>query len=139
MIHDAERRREANDFADRDFIRRVLIVLALAALAYLVWQLSEVLLLVFGAVVVAVVLRSCADLIARRTPVPRRWSLTVAGVMILLIFAGLAYLLGTQLRAQIFQLFKLLPPALEYVLGELGVTSVAQEIPRVLGSGWGGR
>jgi len=41
MIHDAESRREANDFADRDFIRRVLIVLALAALAYLVWQLSE--------------------------------------------------------------------------------------------------
>src|SRR3954471_9377677 len=88
MIHDAERRREANNSADRDFIRRVLIVLALAALAYLVWQLSEVLLLVFGAVVVAVVLRSCADLIARRTPIPRRWSLMVAGLAILLLFAG---------------------------------------------------
>lgn len=138
MIHDAERRREANDFADRDFIRRVLIVLALAALAYLVWQLSEVLLLVFGAVVVAVVLRSCADLIARRTPIPRRWSLMVAGLAILLLFAGISVVLGTRLRAQLAQLLALLPPAIEYVFGEFGVTSVTQEIPRVLGSGLGG-
>ena len=138
MTEDPEPWQEPQSFADGDFIRRVLILFALAALAYLFWQLSDVLLLVFGAVLVAVVLRSCADLIARHTPVPKRWSLTVAGTLILLLFAGFTYLLGTQLRAQLFQLFKLLPPALEYVLGELGVTSVAQEIPRVLGSGWGG-
>lgn len=138
MTDNPEPRQEPQGFADGDFIRRVLIFFALAALAYLFWQLTDVLLLVFGAVLVAVVLRSCADLIARRTPVSKRWSLIVAGTIILLVFAGFTYLLGTQLRTQLFQLFRLLPPALEYVLGELGVTSVAQEIPRMLGSGWGG-
>jgi predicted PurR-regulated permease PerM len=138
MTRAPERRQGPDGFAHGDFIRRVLIVLALAALAYLIWQLTDVLLLVFGAVVVAVVLRSCANLIARRTPIPKRWSLTVAGLAIVLVFAGVTYLLGTQLRAQLAQLFALLPPAIEYVFGEFGVTNITQQIPRVLGSGLGG-
>src|SRR5215210_3371796 len=138
MIRDAERRHGTSGFADRNFVRRVLIVLALAALAYLVWQLTDVLLLVFGAVVVAVVLRSCANLIARRTPIPKRWSLMVAGLAIVLLLAGISVVPGTRLRAQLAQLFALLPPAVEYVFGEFGITNITQEIPRMLGSGLGG-
>jgi predicted PurR-regulated permease PerM len=139
MTRDAEREPGPDGPADGDFIRRVLIVFGLAALAYLIWQTADVILLVFGAVVVAVILRSCADLIARRTPIPKRWSLTAAGVVIVLAIGGVIYLLGTQLRAQLAQLFALLPPAVDAVLADFGVTSVAQEIPRVLGSGLGGR
>ena len=62
----------------------------------------------------------------------------VAGLAILLLFAGISVVLGTRLRAQLAQLLALLPPAIEYVFGEFGVTSVTQEIPRVLGSGLGG-
>ncbi len=133
-----ERWRGPDGFTDADFVRRVLIILALAGLASLIWTLSDVLLLVFGAIVVAIVLHSIATLIARRTPIPERWSLAVAGLVILIVFAGVTYLLGTRLRAQLAQLLALLPPALEYVLGKFGVTSISQEIPRVLGSGLGG-
>src|SRR4051812_1498432 len=139
MTRDAEREPGPDGPADGDFIRRVLIVFGLAALAYLIWQTADVILLVFGAVVVAVILRSCADLIARRTPIPERWSLTTAGLAIVLVIVGVTYLLGTQLSAQIAQLVGLLPPAVEAVLGKFGVANVTQEIPRVLGSGLGGR
>ena len=47
--------------SDRLFTRRVLIVLALGALFYITWELRGVLLMLFGAVVVATVFRALAD------------------------------------------------------------------------------
>ena len=38
------------------FIRRVIIVIALTGLAVLLWQLRDMLLLIFGAVVVAIMM-----------------------------------------------------------------------------------
>lgn len=46
-----EQRRER----DREFIRRILIVLTLAALFFLVWEMRSLLLLIFGAVLVAAI------------------------------------------------------------------------------------
>jgi len=59
-------------FKDAAFVRRVLIVLGLGALALLVWNLSDVLLLAFASLLVAVILRAFADVLAERTPIPRR-------------------------------------------------------------------
>lgn len=46
---------------EREFIRRTLIVLSLAALFLLVWHMRSLLLLIFGAVLVAVIFRAIAD------------------------------------------------------------------------------
>ena len=48
-------------FQDVAFIRRVFIVVAIALLVLLLWKLSDVILLAFGAVLVAVVLHFVAD------------------------------------------------------------------------------
>src|SRR4051794_12216752 len=109
----AQRTAGPHDPADALFVSRVFVVLAVGAFAYLVWQLTDVLLLVFGAVVVATILRSFARLIARRTRVPQRWSVPVAGVVILIGLVGVGLLLGTRLRSQLVELFALLPPALD--------------------------
>ena len=42
---------------DRLFVRRVLIVLGLAAVFFLLWQLRMLLLMLFGAIVVATIFR----------------------------------------------------------------------------------
>ena len=60
---------------DWPYLRRLLITIATIGLAYFLWRISEVLLLVFAAVLVAVLLRASADLIARYSPIPDRWSL----------------------------------------------------------------
>jgi predicted PurR-regulated permease PerM len=124
-------------FRDGPFVRRVLIVIALGALAALLWRLSEVLLLAFGAVVIAVILRATADLIARYTPMAKRWSLATAVVLIVLALALVLVLFGRQMQAQIAQLARVLPPAVEYVLGEFGVDmrTLREHLPNVLGSG----
>ena len=46
---------------ERQFVRRVLIVLGLAALFFLLWQLRILFLMLFGAIVVATIFRSVAD------------------------------------------------------------------------------
>lgn len=119
------------------FIRRVLIVIALAALAALVWRLADVLLLAFGAVVVAVILRALADLIARYIHSSKRWSLAIAVVMILAAVALILFLFGRQMQAQLGELARVLPPAGEYVLGEFGVDArkLSEQLPNMLGSG----
>jgi predicted PurR-regulated permease PerM len=133
----AERRHWASGLRDADFIRRVLIIIALGALVALVWRLADVLLLAFGAVVVAVILRALADLIAHHIPSTRRWSLAIAVILILIVLALVLFLFGRQMRAQIAQLAAVLPPAIEYVLGEFGVDTrkLAEELPNMLGSG----
>jgi predicted PurR-regulated permease PerM len=133
----AERRHWASGLPDADFIRRALIIIALGALVALVWRLADVLLLAFGAVVVAVILRALADLIAHHIPSTRRWSLAIAVILILIVLALVLFLFGRQMRAQIAQLAAVLPPAIEYVLGEFGVDTrkLAEELPNMLGSG----
>ena len=54
-------------FSDGAFVRRVLIIIALGALAALVWRLAHVLLLGFGAVVVAVILKGRSRILSRST------------------------------------------------------------------------
>ncbi|MDF3060447.1 MAG: hypothetical protein K0S06_556 [Microvirga sp.] len=127
----------SSEFRDGAFVRRVLIVLALGALAALAWRLSDVLLLAFGAVVVAVILRALADVIAQAIPSTKRWSLAIAVLVIVILVALVSGLFGQQMRAQIAQLGSVLPPAVSYVLGEFGVNvnDLSRQLPNMLGSG----
>ena len=124
-------------FRDATFVRRVLIVIALGVLTAVVWRLAHVLLLAFGAVVVAVILRALADLIARNIPATKKWSLALAGLTIVMALGVTLFLFGRQVRAQLGELARIFPPALEYVLGEFGVDTrkVLEQLPKVIGSG----
>ncbi len=125
-------------FQDGDFVRRVLIVIGLVALAYMVWRLSGVLLLVFGAILIAVLLHAVADVLARWTPVPRRWSLLAAGLLLLGILIGIGVLFGAQMRTQLAGVAERLPLAVNSFSRELGLGDVYEQLPRMLGFGEGG-
>ena len=93
------------------FARRVLIVAGVAALAALIWALSEIFLLVFGSVLLAVVLRSAAAVFGAHTGVRKNWSLLLAGLAIAGVVALAIFLFGSQLRSQ----FELLSSQLQSV------------------------
>ncbi len=131
-MSDTSRWRWPQEFKDADFVRRVLIVLGLLGLVFILWKLSDVLLLAFGAVLVAVILRAFADLIATRTPVPRRWSLTAAGLIILLGITAAGVLFGAQIRAQLAGVTEQLPTALNSVTQELGLGDITSRLPEAL-------
>lgn len=95
------------------FTRHILVAIALTAVALLLWKVREALVIGFGAIVFATVLRALGDLLRRRTGLPERWSVIVAVVLILVLFGGLAWFFGAQTARQFAELRERLPQALE--------------------------
>ena len=69
------------------------------------------LLLLFGAVVIAVLLRSLSDPISRRTPLPSGASLALVLLGILILVGGGGWLFGLQITAQVNEILNRLPAA----------------------------
>ena len=73
---------EQPKYSDGNFVRKALIAIALAAVAFILWQLREVLVLLFGAVVMATIVRAVADPFANRLRVPEGASVLIAVLLI---------------------------------------------------------
>jgi predicted PurR-regulated permease PerM len=108
---------------DLMFIRRVLIVIALGALTLAAWVLADIMLLLFGAVLVAVLLRALANPMMRHLHMPERLALTVAVLLPILLMAAVAITLGPELSKQMRGLLERLPAAFNRLTGELQLGS----------------
>lgn len=84
-------------FLSRITLARIAIV---AAAVVLIWALSDVVLLIFFAVLLAAVLRGAADWVAEHTGMGVGLALTLVAVVVLLVFAGLGYWIGPHLVHQ---------------------------------------
>lgn len=102
------------------FALRVVVAIALVALALLLWRSIDVVLLVIGGIVIAVLLRAAADPIVAHTPVPERWAVPLATIGIILILAIVVWLVGAEVREQVSQLFEQLPQAWQTLQRTLG-------------------
>lgn len=102
------------------FIRRIVIVAAFLALGLAIWFLSDVLLLVFASILLAVLLRSISDPAMRKLNVTEGWALLMAGLAILIVLGTGIYLFGAQIGSQLGELLQLLPEAANRVLDEFG-------------------
>jgi predicted PurR-regulated permease PerM len=128
-----------SSMTDSAFVRRTLIVVAIIALFALAWLLREVLLMVFGAIVVATLFRSLAGLY-QRANVPEGPSVGLAVLTVVIIIGGAGLLFGAQLAAQAGDLSSSIPRAWGQVkeqLAGLGIpTNVFQTASE--GSGFSG-
>jgi predicted PurR-regulated permease PerM len=93
-------------------------VFAIGAVA-LLWYLFDVILLVFGAILLAVVLRAPADWLAGRTRLTPPWALTVVLVLIVALLVAAGWLLGASVREQWQALADQLPPMIDRVQDRL--------------------
>lgn len=110
------------------FTRRVLFVLGAVLLLALMWHLANVLVLVFGAAVVAVALRAFAVRL-EQWHVPPRWSLATALLLLLAFGALVVVWIGDPLAEQLSRLREGLPAAFERVVAwlrghRIGVTAL---------------
>ncbi len=117
---------------DAEFVRKTLIVLGLVVFVLLLWKLADVLLLAFGAILVALILHALAELLARYARVPERWSLTVATLIIFVLFVGLIALFGTQMRSQFSNVVERLPSVIDNFTKNLGFGTVSDDINEML-------
>ena len=107
------RSKDSRTTDDSGFTRRVLIVLAIAALAFVAWQLRAVLLMLFGAVVVASIVRALADPFTRWLRLPSGAAVALAALIIFGLIAGLIWLIGGIFAQQFDVLTKTLPAAID--------------------------
>jgi predicted PurR-regulated permease PerM len=83
-----------------DFFKRVLIVVGLLVTPVLVWYLFGVVLMAFGAIVLAMLLHLGAEPLMRWLRLPEWAALVLSGIIMLFVIAGTAYLFGTQISGQ---------------------------------------
>lgn len=91
------------------FFRGGVALLALFALATLLWQLRPVLLLLFAATLVAIVLDGLTRAICRRIPLPRGVALGLSALLVASGIVAIVWLFGAELANQINHLAALVP------------------------------
>jgi predicted PurR-regulated permease PerM len=107
------------------FVRRVLIVVGIAAFAAALYLLSDILLLVFGSILFAVVLRAIARPIRKGTSMSERLALLAAGLGVVVVLAGTGFLFGAQINSQLASLMERLPAAAQKLSEAVPVSSVS--------------
>jgi predicted PurR-regulated permease PerM len=78
-----------------EFFRRAVIVVLVALVPVLVWFLFDVILIVIGAILVALLLRLVAEPFRRWARFPETIALICSGLLTVAVVTGAGYLFGT--------------------------------------------
>lgn len=120
--------------SDLHFAKRVAIALGVAALCYLLWVTSDVVMLVFAAILVAILLRTVAGIFTRYAYAGETLSLALAALVIFGSLAGFAYLFGAQLGGQLTQLAERLPAAINDAGQRIGINDSTERLQEAIRS-----
>src|SRR5262249_60947657 len=102
------------------FVRRTFLVGLVAGLFAVLWAISEILLLIFAAVLLAVALRAMAERLSSHTHASQRWSLLIAGAVLFGLLVVAVFLFGSHLSAQFQGLVTQLQAVQDTLTGCLG-------------------
>jgi predicted PurR-regulated permease PerM len=131
--------RAAGTFPGGRLFAYLLIGAAVAVVLLLGWRLSHVLLLAFGSVLVAVLLRSLTELITRYTPLGDGAALAASVALLAIAALTFLLLLGTQIRAQFDMLVEEIPQLIATMEELTGAASLGgwleESAGRVIGGG----
>jgi predicted PurR-regulated permease PerM len=105
-----------------------LILLAVFGLAFVIWKAADVLLLLFGAVLIANALRAPTDLLSSRTRLPDGLALAATAGILLLGAALLSLLLVPQISEQVPALVESLSDSIQQLNRRLGLEGMAKEM-----------
>ena len=123
------------------FTRRILEVLALVALAFFLWQIRNMLLLLFLGILFAILLSMPARKLSAHTPLPRQGALALVGILFLALIGLGGWFLGSQIAQQTDQLTQQLQQSIDrlrqYQWGQY-VVSNAPSFSEIASGGGGG-
>ena len=123
--------------ADSAFLRRCLIAIALVAVAGALFLMSNLLLLVFAAVVFATILAAMSRLIARFVRLGPGLSLLVSVLAVFGLLVGIFALFGAQISNEFATIRERLPEALGVIRAQLEQWGLGDEVAGLLQQGTG--
>ncbi|HEU4622532.1 MAG TPA: AI-2E family transporter [Burkholderiaceae bacterium] len=115
-----------------NFSRRLLAVVGIGLLVFVAWQLIDLLVLTFAAIVLAVALHALARSMHRRLRIPQAWAVMPALLLIAAVLAILAWFVGDALVSQLASLRTKLPDAANAVQAWLRGHSLGQSLLNLL-------
>jgi predicted PurR-regulated permease PerM len=99
------------------WVKKALIVTALTAativVLFLLWHLSQMLLVIFAGVMLAVLLDGISDWIGRHLRLPRPVTLPLVVILLLVFLAAAAWIVGPRIAEQFAKLTEKIPAALQ--------------------------
>jgi len=114
--------------ADIAFLRRVFLLVAVGALVAAIWALSDIFLLLFGAILFALILHSIATPLQTYVGIGRAFALLISGASIVLLLAAAGFYFGAELAAEMRSVFAVLPGAVDRLAGQIQLGSAADMI-----------
>ncbi len=118
-----------------EFLKRTAIVVVLAPLPLLAWYLRDVLLVLVGSLLVAMLLQLVSEPFVRWCRLSEGFALAVAGLIILLAIAGCGYLFGTQLASELQDVFSRADTATKTISDDLQTSQLGRTILSHLSGG----
>ena len=115
-------------FRDVRVFRTTAIVLATAAAAYLIWQLVDLLLLLFACGLVALILLTITKLIRRHWKMPFGIALTLTVLLLIAVVGGALSFFGATMSAQFTDLVLRLPAAWTAVQQQLETSPIGASL-----------
>ena len=119
----------------RVFIERLVIAIAIVAVALVIWRLRDLLLLAFGSVLVAVILRALATPFRDRLGLPHGVALLIAVLLLVAVIGGLFALFGAQAMGQAATLQEAIPAAWREFLRRLEPLGLAEPLQGLAAGG----
>ncbi len=120
--------KEAPDSDEAQYVRRVLIVVGITGGVLLLWELRQVVVLLFGAIMVATIFRVISDLMERHLRLPERIAVLLSVLLIVGIIASLAWSIGSQVSAESLDLADTLPRAAQMIDDRLASVGVGRPV-----------
>jgi predicted PurR-regulated permease PerM len=112
-------------------VARGVAVACLVATGFLVaWLLSDLILLIFAAVLIALALHALSEPIARTTALPPRAALLIAAFLVAVALGLTLYLFGSLIRAQVVELVQRLPEAWAEFRDRFGLQGLTDDLIR---------
>lgn len=130
--------RSAFSTEDAHFVRRLFFVAAVGALLYAIWILADVLLLAFGALLLAVIVRAFVDVVAHVTKLPDPWAFSVGLVLLIALLVGFGVFFTLTLQSQVVDVLDQLPDAVDRLGARFGIDNPLAEAEDRLTSGGDG-
>ena len=117
----------------QEFIRRTLIVAAIAAGAFLLWKLRFVLVLLFGAVLIATIIRAIAQPFKKHLRLPDTIAVAIALILIVGVVGGTVWMVSSQIASQTEQMSEAMPKAIATIDAWLGGFGMEHPVQSWLG------
>jgi predicted PurR-regulated permease PerM len=126
------------DDTDARFVRRVVIVLAIAGIAWALFRAGDLLILAFGSSLGAIAIHAVAEGYHKRLHVPEKPALGAAMITALAIVGFLFWLFGVQFAPQINLLVARLPSLLDQLSAYLSQSPVGAKLVSAVHAAYAG-